>query len=136
MPRRIPAGCSWLFLVLVLVGCKSVLHPVEANSDLIAKVKVGETTKGDILNTFGSPDQKLQGSGPSIQSSSTSSLSAIEETWIYVYTSPVSSVPAAAIVVGMFTGSTTRTTARVTYSFDNKGIVQSVQPIYYRPNEQ
>jgi outer membrane protein assembly factor BamE (lipoprotein component of BamABCDE complex) len=131
MRRYMLMNFCLLFLVMVLAGCKSVLHPVEANPQLIAKVTVGTTTKDDILNTFGSPDQKFQGLDPTIQSSSTGSPSDIAETWVYVYTSPVSSVPAASLAVGMFTGSTTRTTARVTYSFDKSGIVRSVQPIYY-----
>lgn len=109
-------------------SCASSGNPTAGRKDLIAQIKMGETTKEDIRRLFGQPTVTSRHSGtpfPAIAGFPAQSPNF--EIWNYTHAnvdvSPVTFVP----IVGLFAGGATSQHNSLTLTFDDKGIVRNIQ---------
>lgn len=122
-----------VLLALVLLGaaisgCATSGNPAVQNEDLIAQIKLNQSTKEDVRRLFGQPTVMSRHSGipfPAMTGWPTGSLN--YEIWNYTYANtevhPATFVP----IVGLFAGSATSKMSQLTLTFDDQGIVRHIQ---------
>lgn len=111
-------------VAVILAGCATVGNPELARDDLIAQVRVGESTRDDVKALLGQPSQMMQ--LPRVEGHGAEAIVHDEELWTYMrYTMrarPETFIP----LVGPFVGGWDSEHRTLTVRFDQYGIVRWV----------
>lgn len=122
-----------VLLALILFGvsipsCASSGNPAVENQDLVAQIKLGQSTKEDVRRLFGQPTVMSRHSGTPFPAMTGWPVSSSNyEIWNYTYANtevhPATFIP----IVGLFAGSATSKMSQITLAFDEQGIVRHIQ---------
>lgn len=113
----------------VTAGCVTSGNPEIQREDLIAQIKIGESTRETVRRLFGPPNgtSRFTGAGLSTPGQVSPGTTTQLEVWSYAHidtaVDPVTFVP----IVGLFAGGATSQIDQLTITFDEAGIVRSVQ---------
>ncbi len=104
-----------IVLALMLCGCASVGRKLDANQ--VDQIKKGETTKEQVAQLVGNPDQATKDSDG-------------VTTWLYTYSRATAKASNFIPIVGAFAGGFDTETQSVTVTFGTNGIVSNVISSY------
>lgn len=122
------AALALLAIGLLGTSCVSSGNPTAGREDLISQIKIGESTREDVRRLFGQPTVTSRHSGsmyPGLPGL-TNPNSTIE-VWNYTHMNTEVSAATFIPVVGIFAGGATSKMSQFTVTFDEQGIVRSIQ---------
>jgi len=117
-----------VFLSAAFNACATSGNPAVENQDLVAQIKLGQTTREDVRRLFGQPTVMSRHSGTPFPAMTGWPISSSNyEIWNYTYANtevhPATFIP----IVGLFAGSATSKMSQLTLTFDELGIVRHIQ---------
>lgn len=119
---------TFILLGAMVLGCATSGNPDVQSEDLVAQIKLGQSTKDDVRRLFGQPTVMSRHSGTPFPAMAGWPVSSSNyEIWNYTYANtevhPATFIP----IVGLFAGSATSKMSQLTLTFDDQGIVRHIQ---------